>query len=235
MGHQVERSHIMQGRWSRLIGLVVTLAGIASIGAGCQNKLHDENVALYRQNQELQADVTRLRQELGQKVDPAQLAQAQQEIAARDAKINDLQNQLRTPQPGTAADNSLAGIAVTRDPRSGDITVDVPGDVLFDSGKADIKPSARTTLNKIVAAIKKDYAGKRIMVDGYTDTDPISRTKDQWKDNLDLSAARARNVAKYLTDEGIAARDIHPRGMSDTNQKGSKAASRRVEIVVATR
>ena len=49
------------------------------------------------------------------------------------------------------------------------------------------------------------------------------------------SAARARNVAKYLTDEGIPAKEVHPRGMSDTNQKGSKSASRRVEIVVATR
>ena len=222
----------MSIRW---IVLLMPLMGFVAAGSGCANKLQDTNTALSAQNRELQSENSRLKQELGQRLDPAQAAQMQADLQASQQKVNDLQNQLRQPQPGAAADNSLAGIAVTRDPRSGDITVDVPGDVLFDSGAATVKPSARTTLNKIVAAIKKDYAGKRIMVDGYTDSDPISRTKDQWKDNLDLSAARARNVAKYLTDEGIPAKEVHPRGMSDTNQKGSKSASRRVEIVVATR
>ena len=87
--------------------------------------------------------------------------------------------------------DSLAGIEVTKDEKAGTVTVNVPGDVLFLSGQAELKESAKGTLNKVVSALKKDYAGKHILVQGYTDKDPISRTKDKWTDNLDLSAARA--------------------------------------------
>jgi outer membrane protein OmpA-like peptidoglycan-associated protein len=218
---------------SRAIVLVLSIAGMCS--AGCENKLHDENMELYRQNRELQADNTRLKQELGQRVDPAQVSQMQQQLAERDARINDLQNQLRQPAPGQGADNSLAGIAVTRNPDTGEITVNLPGDILFDSGKADIKSSAKATLNKVVNAIKKDYGGKKVLVDGYTDTDPISRTKDQWEDNLDLSAARARTVAKYLVEQGLQRNLVGPRAFGDTKPRATKPGSRRVEIVVATR
>jgi flagellar motor protein MotB len=220
-------------RRSGLIVLGLMLLGMSS--AGCQNKMYEENLGLHRQNRELQAENTRLKQEMGQKVDPSELAAMQQQNAQLNATIQDLQRQLQAPPPGQPADSGLAGIAVTRDEKAGTLTVDLPGDILFDSGKSELKPSAKTTLNKIVNAIKKDYAGKKVMVDGYTDTDPISRTKDQWKDNLDLSAARARSVVSYLTSEGLDSKLVKPRAFGDTAPKGSKPASRRVEIVVATR
>ena len=70
---------------------------------------------------------------------------------------------------------------------------------------------------------------------GYTDTDPITRTKEMWKDNLDLSAARARTVAQYLASQGIATHEIGLQAFGDTMPKNSKDRSRRVEIVVQTR
>ena len=221
----------MQRSW--MVVLLMLVLGLSSVG--CQNKMYDENLALHRQNQELQADNTRLRQENGQKVDPSAVTQMQQQLADRDAKISDLQRQLQQPAPGQMADNSLSGIAVTRDAGTGDITVTIPGDVLFDSGKADLKNSARTTLNKVVAEIKKSYAGKKVIVCGYTDTDPINRTRDKWEDNLDLSAARARTVAKALTDGGLDSKEVGMRAFGDTKPKSSKSASRRVEIVVAAK
>lgn len=220
-------------RRSGLIVLGLVLLGISS--TGCQNKLYEENLGLHRQNRELQAENTRLKQDLGQKIDPSELAAMQAQNAQQAATISDLQRQLQAPPPGQPVDSGLAGIAVTRDDKAGTLTVDLPGDILFDSGKAELKPTAKTTLNKVIAAIKKDYAGKKVMVDGYTDTDPISRTKDLWKDNLDLSAARARAVSTYLTSEGLDAKLVLPRAFGQTAPKGSKPASRRVEIVVATR
>jgi flagellar motor protein MotB len=223
----------MHRSWT--IGLVLPLLGL--LAAGCQNKLHDENMALHRQNRELQSDRDRLSGELASRPDPSQLASMQQEIANRDAQIAQLQSQLRAPQPGqpAASNSDLAGIEVTRDDRAGTLTVNLPGDVLFDSGKAELKTSARTTLNKVVAAVRKEYPGKKVIVEGYSDTDPITRTKDQWKDNLDLSAARARTVATFLVDQGIESRSVGTRAFGDTKPRSSKAASRRVEIVVATR
>ena len=214
------------------------LALISLLGVGCQNKLHDENVKLHRQNRELQSQLNQSNDRLRSSPDPQQYAQMQQELAARDAKIQELESQLRQPAPGqevTRGDMSgLEGIEVTRDETAGTVTVRVPGDVLFDSGKATLKDSARSTLNKIAAALKKDYAGKKVFVVGHTDSDPITKTKGIWDDNLDLSAARARTVAKYLMDQGVSPKHVGTQAMGDTQPRQNKNASRRVEIVVST-
>jgi flagellar motor protein MotB len=194
--------------------------------------VHDENMSLHRQNRELQAKNTQLEDDLSKRPDQSQIQAYQQEIASRDAKIKELQDQLRTPPPGQPQDNAWSGIEVTRD-RSGTVTVNLPGDVLFDSGKADLKSSAKTTLSKVVNAIRKEYPGKRVYVNGYTDTDPISKTKDKWEDNLDLSAARARSVSRYLVEQGLDQKLVGPRAFGDTQPRGSKSASRRVEVVVS--
>lgn len=219
----------------RRLGLGVAVVLLGVVGTGCQSKLHDENLALHRQNRELQERNRQLEAERDQRPDPSQLATMQQEIASRDARINELQQQLQRPAPGAAPTPGLEGIEVTRDERAGTMTINLPGDVLFTSGSADLKESSKATLNKIVAAIKKDYSGKKIFVDGHSDSDPINRTRKQWEDNLDLSAARARSVEKYLVSQGLNGNLIEPRAFGPTAPKGDKAKSRRVEIVVATR
>jgi outer membrane protein OmpA-like peptidoglycan-associated protein len=220
-----------RARWMMGIGITMMCA----LSGGCQNKLQDENLSLWQQNRELQSQLSDANARLKTAPDPAQLASMQSEIAQRDAQIADLKSQLQKPAPGAAPDPSLAGIEVTRDDKAGTMTVTLPGDVLFSPGKADLKESAKATLDKIIDAVNKDYAGKKIMIDGYTDSDPISKTKDKWVDNLDLSAARARAVTQYLISQGLSSRLVLPRAMGSTNPKATKAQSRRVEIVVATR
>jgi outer membrane protein OmpA-like peptidoglycan-associated protein len=210
------------------------------ISIGCQSKIDKENQALWQQNRELQADKNKLQSDLASRPDPAQMQAMQQQIAERDAKIADLQNQLRQPPPVAAgqpapAANDLQGIEVTRDEKAGTVTVNLPGDVLFNSGQSELKSSAKTTLNKVAAALQKDYPGKRVIVKGYTDTDPISRTKDKYKDNLDLSAERARTVAEYLHEQGISNKQLGLQAYGDTMPRKSKDRSRRVEIVVSAR
>jgi outer membrane protein OmpA-like peptidoglycan-associated protein len=217
----------------RIAGALAVFCCIAA--TGCQNKLQDENVALWQQNRELQSQLTDANSRLRTAPDPAQLASMQSEIAQRDAQIADLKNQLQKPAPGAPPDPSLMGIEVTRDEHAGTMTVTLPGDVLFSPGQTDLKESAKTTLDKVIAAVNKDYAGKKILVDGYTDSDPINKTKGKWTDNLDLSAARARAVTQYLVSEGLSSKIVSPRAFGSTNPKATKAASRRVEIVVATR
>ena len=212
-------------------GLIVAALGVAALG--CQNKLHEENKALWAQNQELQAKYADLATQ--PKSDPQQVQQLQGQIAERDAKIADLQNQLRQPTAGQANDPQIAGIETSFNKQTGDLTVNVPGDVLFDAGRATLKDTSRGTLNKIIGAIRKDYAGKHVYVDGHTDSDPITKTKGMWQDNLDLSAARARAVAQYLTSQGLDSKQVDTRAFGSTVPKKSKEASRRVEIVVATR
>ena len=105
------------------------------------------------------------------------------------------------------------------DSRAGTVTVTVPGNVLFDPGKADLKPSSQSTLNKITAAIRKSYPGKRVYVDGHTDSDPINRTREKWQDNLELSFARAASVARYLESKGISSTKVVVRAYGANNPK----------------
>ncbi len=217
------------------MSLLLALVGLA--GMGCQSKLQDENTALWRQNRELQARNRDLEAQRDARADPSQVQQLQSQLSQRDQQISDLQNQLRAPQPGASAptNDSLAGIEVTRDEKAGTLTVNLPGDVLFPAGQAELKESAKVTLNKVASAIKKDYGSKKLIVQGYTDKDPISRTKDKWTDNLDLSAARARAVATYLGSQGVDTKKLGLQAYGDTSPKTSKEQSRRVEIVVLTR
>ncbi|MBC8105567.1 MAG: OmpA family protein [Anaerolineae bacterium] len=220
-----------------MLGSTIVLGLVAFFAGGCQNKLFDENVQLHNQNREIQQKLTESDMRLRSAPDPSQMATMQQELTARDQKIAELQAQLANPAPNTPAEESnlLKGIEVTRDDRAGTMTVNLPGDVLFSSGSAELKSSAKGTLDKITSAIKRDYPGKRVIVQGYTDTDPISKTKDKWQDNLDLSASRARAVAKYLTQQGVDSKNVGLQAYGETMAKGSKDRSRRVEIVIATR
>src|SRR5258706_1247313 len=218
-------------RFARIGAALVAGASLLS-AAGCQNKVHDENLQLHQQNRELETQVNDRDERLKAAPDPAQLAAMQREIADRDAKIQQLQASLTSGGPGGTPDPSLQGIETTFDRKAGTITVNLPGDVLFDSGKATLKPSALSTLDKVASAIKKDYSGKTVKVNGYTDADPISKTKDQWDDNWDLSYARAKSVMQYLISRGVDTRLVSLSANGANKPKASKSASRRVEIVV---
>jgi len=217
-------------RIARMGFIATALLGLVA-SSGCQNKLHDENQALWQQNRELQARLASSSTE--PKADPAQVSQLKSQIAERDAKINDLQGQLRTPTP-TSGGQDLSGIETSYDKSTQKMTVAVPGDVLFSPGDATIHDSAKGTLDKVAASLKKDYANKPIRIDGHTDADPIKYSK--WKSNDELSLARAQAVKAYLVKKGIAEQLITVNGLGSAQPKAKdKSVNRRVDIVVAMR
>jgi chemotaxis protein MotB len=114
---------------------------------------------------------------------------------------------------------------------------DVGTDVLFDSGKADLKPAGKSTLREIQQEIMEKFPGKDIWVVGHTDTDPINKSKHLWKDNLDLSQGRARAAAIELITLGLDPKRVIAGGQGEHNpkqpnsSKQGKAQNRRVQIV----
>ena len=83
------------------------------------------------------------------------------------------------------------------------------------------------------ADIDTDAIGSHeIRVEGYTDTDKLVKTKDKWKTNERLSAYRALAVEEYLVAKGVNNDRIYSAAFGPSNPKGSKQASRRVEIVI---
>lgn len=118
--------------------------------------------------------------------------------------------------------------------------VSLGADILFDSGKATLKPQGTQKLASVAETIKSKYFDRRIFVLGHTDTDPIKVTKNLWKDNLDLSLNRAATVTREMMKLGVSAEQIvtggqgeyNPRAPNDTRE--NKAKNRRVEIIAIT-
>ena len=189
------------------ISAVALLAIVTLFAGGCSSELQAENDALRVQNRELQAQLD----------------------AANEALMLAQDQPAYQPAPaGTGFDN-ISGIDVSTS-AGGEVTVRVPGDVLFSSGKVDLKSSAKSTLNQIASVLTSDYAGRTVRIEGYTDTDPIKKSK--WKDNLELSSMRAMAVQRHLASQGVPKDNMYAAGMHTRSQQASKAQSRRVEIVV---
>lgn len=221
--------------FSRLLAALGLLVMLGSVG--CQDKVAAQTDELYRQNRELQAQLDDARAKAAQpQADPGQVAALRQQLADKDAQIAALQAAPKADAgPAPMTQPGLEGFDSTYDPKNGTVTVTLSNDVLFDSGKATLKTSSEATLDKMIHSIESQYPGKQIYVDGHTDSDKVSKTRDMWADNRDLSYARAKAVTDYLTEHGINPKVITIRAYGEYKPKATKAASRRVEIVVVTR
>ncbi|MCK5120093.1 MAG: OmpA family protein [Candidatus Latescibacteria bacterium] len=78
------------------------------------------------------------------------------------------------------------------------LLIRISSPVLFDLGKAEVKPDIRSILGKLVDIISK-WEGP-VRVEGHTDDLPI-RTA-QFPSNWELSAARAVKVLRYIIEKG---------------------------------
>ncbi len=73
--------------------------------------------------------------------------------------------------------------------------------VLFDSGKADLKPESIKILNALAEILnREEFKERLIKIEGHTDTDPIIYSKN-FPTNWELSAIRATNVLRHLVEK----------------------------------
>lgn len=103
--------------------------------------------------------------------------------------------------------------------------------IVFDTGKADIKPESKPQLDEIGKLLRQNPALK-VYVVGHTDNEGT------WESNLTLSLRRAEAVvATLVTDQKIAATRLAARGaasmspVADNRSPAGRARNRRVEIV----
>jgi flagellar motor protein MotB len=228
-------------RWTaRLLPLLlVALVGAGS--GGCQyDRLKQERDALMLQTQELQAELSRARLALDRAESERgdldrqiqRLEQAISGVRAAGDELGDLALRDRDLGDGPVANTGFGGIEGVETYRSapGQLTVRVPGDILFASGKVDLKDSAKKTLQEIAGVLKSRYAGSTIRIEGYTDTDPIKKSK--WADNLELSLQRSAAVHRFLESQGVEGTRMYAAGFGAAKPAATKSRSRRVEIVV---
>lgn len=106
----------------------------------------------------------------------------------------------------------------------------VTNGILFDSGKATIKPQSMGIINKMVN-VMKEKADWNFEIIGHTDSDGDDAS------NLTLSKQRAEAVKQAIVDKGIAADRLSTTGKGETeplntnSTKEEKANNRRVEFI----
>jgi outer membrane protein OmpA-like peptidoglycan-associated protein len=103
--------------------------------------------------------------------------------------------------------------------------------ILFETGKADLKPESKPVLKEIAATLKQ-YGDLKVLIEGHTDNVGGAAS------NLTLSEARAAAVKAALVSEyGADGARITTRGLGDTQPAApnttasGRAQNRRVEVV----
>ncbi len=175
-----------------------------------------------------QADAARQQAEDAQH--QAELAQQQAAQQAQQSEQARQQAEAQTAQLRARLLSQLNQVLQTRDSARG-LIVSMP-DVLFDTGKADLRSAARERLAKI-AGILLAYPDIRVEIDGYTDS------TGSLAFNQKLSVERAASVDSYLAQQGVAGSSMTTQGFGPDNPVASndtakgRQQNRRVELVVS--
>jgi flagellar motor protein MotB len=220
-------------------------------------QLQDRANALDRDNQEMSTLLAQARQQT--KVSEDQLAAVRDQLRSVTSQLA----QTRTDKEGvdkrvqamTASMQRQGGVSITPNNsflqtlpainiagvfvrRDGDvIRVEMPGNSLFEPGSSRLKPGAANMISDVAAELVRTYPDQIIGVEGHTDADPV--VGNQWRNNHELSVARAMTVYDVLTTRTqlknnqlfvVGHGSNHPILSNATNE--GKQRNRRIELVV---
>ncbi|CAN7448597.1 MULTISPECIES: peptidoglycan -binding protein [Neorhizobium] len=119
-------------------------------------------------------------------------------------------------------------------------------EVLFPVGGNELDPAGRVEMDKLAAALldlAKEIPAEInwvLRVDGHTDNSPLTGT-GRYRDNWELSSARATSVVKYLISKGVPANrlvaagfgEFQPLAQGDTPD--ARSQNRRIELKLTER
>ena len=168
------------------------------------------------------------------------------QLAVIEARFRELRSKL----------DKLNQFGVKVVPRNNRLVVQLPGDILFDSGKDELKQQGKEVLSQVAEVIRndKDLSNRYFLVAGHTDNVPYPRG-GTFRDNWGLSLMRARQVLLFLVDDhkvdpkkrgDVAGGGLSPTrwaaagyaefdpiaGTVQQQADADKAKNRRVELVV---
>jgi chemotaxis protein MotB len=121
--------------------------------------------------------------------------------------------------------------------KDGNVYVSLQEKLLFKSGSDVVDPKGKEAL-KSLAQVLNSSNDITVMIEGHTDNVPIKT--NLFKDNWDLSTARATSIVRILTNEfgfdplritASGKGQFHPVKTNDTNE--GRAGNRRTEVILS--
>jgi outer membrane protein OmpA-like peptidoglycan-associated protein len=168
------------------------------------------------------------------KADDAKVAEGQHErdriqLAARTNEVNTaVQQRDQANEQASRLQAEIDKLKATPTSRGLVLTF---GDVLFDTGKAQLNPGATFKLDQL-AQFLKDHPDRRVQIDGFTDSVGTEAY------NQDLSQRRADAVKAALLSRGVDPSRVSTEGygkaypVASNNEAGGRQLNRRVEVVI---
>ena len=180
-----------------------------------------------------------MRQEIDRLVEGNNLLQQQLEVElqAREARLAEVQSTYDELVGKLEQEIERGEVRISE--LKGKLTVNVVDKILFDSGKATLKPAGIKVLQQI-GDILNSAVDKNIQVEGHTDNVPISGgLAARYPSNWELSTARATTVLHFLQDKvGVSGERLSAVGYGEYQPISSnataegRAENRRIQIVL---
>ena len=117
----------------------------------------------------------------------------------------------------------------------GRIVINLPNNVLFKSGSANLNPEGEEALTQI-ASVLSQFSDRRFQIEGHTDNKPIKSAR--FPSNWELSTSRALTVVHLLTDMDVDPENISAAGFgefrprADNEIEEGRQLNRRIEIIM---
>lgn len=181
-----------------------------------------------------QAELDKLRETLGitreelsaKKAEIAMLSKIEAETKRRNEIYEQFVNRLQS---------MIDGGQLTVSIDAGRIVINLPNNVLFNSGSASLNSEGQEALAQI-GGVLKNFSDRRFQVEGHTDNVPIQSAR--FPSNWELSTTRALAVVHLLTEMGVTPENLsaagfgefRPRAGNDTDE--GRKLNRRIEIVM---
>lgn len=219
-----EQAKAQAGRCNGQAGsLDARLKSLSGSAAACESeRLALKTRALLAEGTlgQMEGNLSATRQELDA------LRQWKTETAKRLQTFRDMSQKLQS-----MVDTGKLGVRV----RDGRLVMRLPESVLFPSGKAELSREGELALME-VAVILRAFSDRRFMVAGHTDSAKVSG--GLYKDNWELSMARALVVTRFLVEAKIKPQALVTAGYGEfdpiaSNQtEAGQRENRRIEIVL---
>jgi chemotaxis protein MotB len=195
--------------------------------------LKDQKTSLQKENSDVHNDLDVLSTE------------SKMTIEGQQMQLRNFQNMLQSQKDAMAKlKNSISDALMNYKTdelyvyiKDGNVYVSMEEKLLFKSGSDVVDPKGKDAL-KSLAAVLNTTKDITVMIEGHTDNVPIKTAT--FKDNWDLSAARATSIVRILTlDNGFdpnritasGKSEFHPIKTNDTEV--GRAGNRRTEVILS--
>ncbi|HEX2731999.1 MAG TPA: OmpA family protein [Polyangiaceae bacterium] len=170
----------------------------------------------------------------------ATLAELQRRVDATERALREASNELERERRITQKLQRLIDAGKLRvHTRAGRLALELPGDIHFASGRADLTADGTATLAEVAGVLKAEQ-DRYFVVEGHTDNVPIAVSG--FRSNWHLGATRAEMAREALVKAGLDSKrlaiatwaDLLP-VCPDVDTKECRQRNRRVEILLLPR